>query len=271
MWRWNSFFIKSWVFTLLAFYGLGEFSAHGSNDSAYPKPSGHLAICSVLLLPKSTVEIIEKVRGGLSAKRRQGWLDRGIPVEIAETVWEHSVKLREAVVCAQHNGQNKYNFIKLEDMALVHDLAEWLRSVPDFTPRSKESVDERFRVENAAFESLSKEDPAFHAVWDLWLEFERFQTPDIQFLKDLDRMDAVVQALVYEKQGYAVSDFYTDALEKVLDPTIRKVLTILLKREFPTINPYDQYFHLLTYGGDELIFQRAMRMRLQKPSAFHTP
>ena len=262
--------MKSWFCTLLASYGLGDLSAQGSYNFSYPKPSGHLAVCSVLLLPKSTIKIIEKVRSGLSAKRRQGWLDRGVPAETAETVWEHSVKLREAVICTHRYGQNEYDFIKLEDMALVHDLAEWLRTVPDFTPRSKESMDERFRVENAAFESLAKEDPAFQPVWDLWLEFERFQTPDVQFLKDLDRMDAVVQALVYEKQGYAVSDFYPDALEKVQDPTIRKILTILLKREFPTIDPYDQYFHLLTYWGDEVVFQRAMRMRLQKPSAFHT-
>jgi 5'-deoxynucleotidase YfbR-like HD superfamily hydrolase len=81
----------------------------------------------------------------------------------------------------------------------------------------------------------------------LWQEFEAQETKEARLLKDLDRIDAVVQALIYEGQGFAeVKDFYPYALQRVNDPTMKRILEILLKREFRDGDPYQQYFSLLT-------------------------
>ena len=72
-------------------------------------------------------------------------------------------------------------------------------------------------------------------------------------------MDAAVQALEYEKLGYYnVTNFYDDALESVNDPGLMKILRILLKKEYPFINAYDQYFTLLECNGDEAVFKEKM-------------
>jgi len=55
-----------------------------------------------------------------------------------------------------------------------------------------------------------------------------------------------------------VVDFYPDAMENLTDPILKNILTILLKKEYPHINAYDQYFALLKCNGDEALFREKM-------------
>gem|GEM_PF-2851561 len=53
-------------------------------------------------------------------------------------------------------------------------------------------------------------------------------------------------------------EFYPHAMKNLTDPTLKNILTILLKKEYPHINTYYQYFALLKCNGDEAIFKEKM-------------
>jgi hypothetical protein len=78
-------------------------------------------------------------------------------------------------------------------------------------------------------------------------------------VKQLDQLDAAIQAMEYEKLWYDnVTNFYPYAMWKLSDPVLIKILNILLKKEYPHINAYDQYFSLLKCNGDENVFKEQM-------------
>jgi len=51
-------------------------------------------------------------------------------------------------------------------------------------------------------------------------------------------------------------------MDKLTDPSFIKILEILLKREYPTIDPYMQYFTLLACDGDEEIFKEELNHKM---------
>jgi 5'-deoxynucleotidase YfbR-like HD superfamily hydrolase len=80
----------------------------------------------------------------------------------------------------------------------------------------------------------------------LWIEFEARETIEAKTLFQLDKLDAAIQALEYEKIGHSsVTDFYPDTLQKIFDPILKKIFEILLCREFTHVSFYEQYFLLL--------------------------
>jgi len=58
-------------------------------------------------------------------------------------------------------------------------------------------------------------------------------------------------------------EFYPHAMENLTDPILIDILNILLKKEYPYVNSYDQYFALLKCNGDETIFKEKMEKILQ--------
>lgn len=86
----------------------------------------------------------------------------------------------------------------------------------------------------------------------MWIEFEARQTFEAKILFQLDKLDAAIQALEYEKEGHSsVTDFYPDTLQKLSDPILKKIFEILLRKEFAHVSFYEQYFLLLELNGDE--------------------
>ncbi len=96
-------------------------------------------------------------------------------------------------------------------------------------------------------------------MYDLWIEFEDRRTLEANILFQLDKLDASIQALEYEKIGYSsVTDFYPDTLQKLSDPTLKKIFEILLRKEFTHVSFYEQYFLLLGLNWDEAKFRDSM-------------
>ena len=104
---------------------------------------------------------------------------------------------------------------------------------------------------------------AFGDKWSeflaLWMEYEEQQTLESQIIMQLDKLDAAIQALEYEKMGYDVTEFYPYTLSKIQDPVLIKILKLLLENPYPHINAYTQYFFLLEHSGDESAFHETMQ------------
>lgn len=126
---------------------------------------------------------------------RTGWVDRGLadPESIADHMWRMSVMCWES----HDSAENK---VKRIQIALVHDVAEAI--VGDLTPYCGISVEEKHDRERQAMEYLSqlasKFNPQFaDEILECWNDYERAQTPDALFVKDIDKLELYDQSRSY--------------------------------------------------------------------------
>ncbi len=142
-------------------------------------------------------------------------------------------------------------------MSLYHDIAEYREK--DYTP-DEISKQEKFEREKNVIEDLVRRFPGkFDEVYVLWLEFEEGKTSEAVAVRQLDIMDAWVQALSYSEQGISedVSDFFPWIDKKLTDPFLRSIWDILLYGEFSGNINY-QYMVLLEVWWNRQLFRERM-------------
>jgi putative hydrolase of HD superfamily len=94
-------------------------------------------------------------------------------------------------------------------MALVHDLAE--ATVGDITPHCGVSDQDKHAQELAAMEQLTgvlvglpnstTTTTAAEEILSLWKEYEQGTSEEAKLVKDMDKLEMILQALEYEKDG----------------------------------------------------------------------
>ncbi|MEI6426258.1 MAG: HD domain-containing protein [Candidatus Absconditabacteria bacterium] len=200
---------------------------------------------------------VREIKHGLD-KIRSGRKNRGIAEDIAETIWQHTRKVaKAAAIYGKHFPDIDLN--KLVKMAKYHDIAEYKEK--DYVPGEISEEEKHQREKKVMLELKDELGSKGDEVFDFWMEFEKGETKEAQINKQLDKLDAAIQAMEYEKLGYKnVTNFYDYALSKLTDPILIKILNILLKKEYPDIDTYKQYFLLLEYNGDEDIFKEKIKI-----------
>jgi putative hydrolase of HD superfamily len=185
--------------------------------------------------------------GRLKTLRRQGWIDRG--VHEPESVADHSFRLAlMAWVLAQVRPD--LNAERAAVIALVHDVAEaiagdWtpfdaaLRAGADrqrlFRQRPRydpEAEAQKAAAERAALQELAELLPASvgQRLLQTWEEYETGHSAEGRFVRQLDKIETVWQALEYRawQPELIVDSFVLGALEEVTDPTLRDLLVAAL-------------------------------------------
>ncbi|KII74349.1 HD domain-containing protein 2 [Thelohanellus kitauei] len=85
-------------------------------------------------------------------------------------------------------------------MALVHDMAESI--VGDLTPQDRISKEEKYTLENNAFQeiltTLGPNSQVRDKIHSLWKEYEEGSTKEAQIVKDIDKFEMIFQAYEYE-------------------------------------------------------------------------
>ena len=133
----------------------------------------------------------------LKDEKRTGWELRNI--EQPESVASHS--WGAAMLCLMLAEKEELDRQKCVEMALIHDLAE--AETGDFATRDidgKKEVEaeEKEELELAAIKELT-EGLDSDKINKLWQEYEDRETPEAEFVKDMDLVDMCLQALKYEK------------------------------------------------------------------------
>ncbi len=147
---------------------------------------------------KQFIEFQEKI-GDLKHLRRTGWIVRGVPM--AETVASHSWRM--ALMAIQKEAE--LNSIGVDvnhviEMCLLHDVAEAI--VGDIIPEhyqattTKISKEEKKILETKAINNLSKEYD-FPKLKILFNEYEEQKTLESHVVKNLDKLDMILQAYEY--------------------------------------------------------------------------
>ncbi len=127
---------------------------------------------------------------------RQGWLKREISQSICESVAEHSFGV--AMLCLLLLPQRpELDPLKVIRFALIHDLGEVY--VGDITPHDGVSKADKDKMEAAAvLQILGKLEHA-EGLIESWYEYEAQKCDEAQFVKEIDRLELVLQTAIYQQ------------------------------------------------------------------------
>ncbi|OGY23725.1 MAG: hypothetical protein A2126_01415 [Candidatus Woykebacteria bacterium GWB1_45_5] len=161
--------------------------------------------------------------GKLKSTKRPGWVLRGI--KNPETVADHA--FRVLILAWVFGKETNLNHRRLLKLALVHSLSavyinyispydklletkskkELLKKYPALVLRAPigdkwKIARQRFEEEQRAIRKLTQDlpEPVRHEIDYLWLDFQQRTSKEAKFLKALDRLENLIQALEYKDQ-----------------------------------------------------------------------
>jgi len=169
----------------------------------------------------------------LKRERRKGWLDRG--VKEAESVADHSFRtILMAMVFAE---RQKLDVNKAVKMALVHDLPEAICG--DVATRIREELQKTPNKEKEEREEKALEEMLQHLegkiaeeIRELWNEFNARETAEARLVYELDRLEAIFQAVEYEQRGnfkVSLKEFFDYANGRIKNKELRTVFGVLME------------------------------------------
>ncbi|XP_023307644.2 uncharacterized protein LOC111689403 [Lucilia cuprina] len=160
--------------------------------------------------------------GNLKHTKRTGWVLRN--VNDCESISGHMYRM--SILTFLLDGTEGLNQIRCMELALVHDLAESL--VGDITPFCGVSKEEKKNMEFKAMEDICKLiEPRGKRMMELFEEYEHGESAESRFVKDLDRLDMVMQAFEYEKRDDCLlkhQEFFDSTEGKFNHPFVKKLV-----------------------------------------------
>ena len=158
----------------------------------------------------------------LKELKRKGWLYKDIPG--SESVADHSFGVAMlALIVPLPKGINREKLIK---MALIEELGEiesgdivWEKGAHiNLKKRRKQIVSEKKTV-NKIFDIVDNE-----KLKNLLLEYLEQKTKTARFLKELDKLEMVLQALEYEKKVHPskLNEFWINADKYIKNKRLRE-------------------------------------------------
>jgi putative hydrolase of HD superfamily len=146
---------------------------------------------------------------------RAGWARRGVPRP--ESVAAHSwgTAWLALALCPPELDRGK-----AIAYAVLHDLAEV--RVGDLTPADGVPADEKRRREAEAIAGLLADRPDLAA---LWRAYEDQVDAESRLVRQVDRLDMAIQALVYHRAGaLGMAEFVESASAVIVEPELRALL-----------------------------------------------
>ena len=162
--------------------------------------------------------------------KRTGWAIRD--VKNPESVASHSFNV--SLLCLLFAGDEKLNTERCIKLAIVHDLHESISGdlvLKDYSPQYGLSPAEKSSKEKNSAETLFNLIPSKkRELQALLAEFFECNTPEAIFVRDMDYLEACLQAFYYEKHNRCHSDlseFFINAKKKLRTKTVRKLFSLI--------------------------------------------
>lgn len=141
----------------------------------------------------------QEIIGKLKHLKRTGWVIRDVPSP--ETVASHSWRMAVMAMQKETELQNmNINVNHVIQMCLLHDVSEAI--VGDIVPEHHQITDkkiskqEKHLLEVQAIENMSNK-YSFNKLRTLFIEYEEQKTPEAIVVKNLDKLDMILQAYEY--------------------------------------------------------------------------
>lgn len=184
----------------------------------------------------------------LKQVRRQGWLDRGVrdPESTADHSW--GVALLAWLLAGERDDLRRDRVMLL---ALVHDLPEALAgdatpfdefrdeagtiasdhfaNEPKYDAKAQRQKQDRERA--ALDEMLGHLPPQLAGeLRDAWEEYERAETPEARFVKQIDKLETLIQAEAYRlaQPDLVIESFRRGTRRDVSDPQLSELAKLLV-------------------------------------------
>ena len=161
---------------------------------------------------------------------RQGWLQAGIPIEKCESVADHSFLTTMLAWMIAEELAPELDSEKIIKMSLLHEMGEIYGG--DITPRDGVGESEKFLLEyDSMHKVLSK---LFNGEkWSaLWEEFEKANSPEAKFVKQIDKLEMALQAYSYEQSHKLdLMSFYKSTENVLEDENLKEILAEILSEK----------------------------------------
>ena len=176
------------------------------------------------------MELLDFFKSALNLKNisRQGWIDK-LSIEHPESVADHSYSM--ALMAMVISDLENYDSEKILKMALLHDLAE--SKIGDFTPEQI-TKDKKEKMENNAFNEIIEKLPdVIKSEYDkIWKEYQNQISPESKIVHQIDRLEMVLQAKMYQNQGSSKEDveiFFKSVKTTITHPQLKELFTKIIK------------------------------------------
>ncbi|KAK1133328.1 hypothetical protein K0M31_011143 [Melipona bicolor] len=153
--------------------------------------------------------------------KRTGWVLKN--VSDPETIAGHMYRM--AMLSFLVDSNENLDKVKIMQMTLIHDLAECI--VGDITPYCGIPPDVKHKLEDEAMENICKllgdRGPM---ILEMFREYEKQESPEAKYVKDLDRLDLIMQAYEYEKRDNIpgkLEEFFSATDGKIGHPFIKQL------------------------------------------------
>jgi putative hydrolases of HD superfamily len=161
--------------------------------------------------------------GQLKQLYRQGWLHRGLPPQKCESVAEHSFGTALLGLLLLDQLPREIDPLRLLQLALIHDAGEV--HAGDLTPADGVSAEEKLALERQSVQRIFGPLPAGERLLALWEEYEAGATLEARLVKQLDRLEMALQAVIYQRHEGLETDEFLDSAAEVIDhPALRTLL-----------------------------------------------
>ena len=167
----------------------------------------------------------------LKDEPRRGW--KRVPrIRRVESVADHAFGV--AVLSLFEGAGRGYNVERILTLALIHDLEEAITG--DLTPEDKRRLKSRKvrALREAARTQITEMIPIEQRgqYRRMWRDLESGRTREARLVKDLDKLEMLLQARRYESLGASsrkLEKFYRSAIGRIKDEQIRKNARLLAK------------------------------------------
>ena len=157
---------------------------------------------------------------------RQGWLKVRIGLEHkdkCESIADHSFSVALLALTIIEKNNLKLDTSKCIKMGIVHELGEVYAG--DFTPYDNITKEEKHIREKEAILKVLDSLDENNDFLEIWEEFEKQETEEDEFIKNVDKLEFVLQACAY---GYD-AQYFKRSLNSITDPYCKEIIESALK------------------------------------------
>ncbi len=134
--------------------------------------------------------------GQLKKRKRNGWLIKDVNPQHTESIADHIFRTTLLSFVLSKHQDGDLDTDKCIKLALIHDLPEAICG--DITPHDDVSHADKVTQETKAMTELTRllNDSELHALWQ---EYESQASPEARFVKQIDKLETLIQAVEYSK------------------------------------------------------------------------
>lgn len=157
---------------------------------------------------------------------RQGWLKVRIGLEHkdkCESIADHSFSVALLALTLIEKNKLKLDAFKCIKIGIIHELGEVYAG--DFTPYDNITKEEKHLKEKEAILQVLSSLDENNDFYDLWEEYEKQETDEAIFIKNIDQLEFLLQACAY---GYDAK-YFKRCLGKIVDPYCKEIALSAIK------------------------------------------